>query len=263
MRMIPASLSASLRRRDLRPHHLGYRAGRRRRAARLASLRARAAPRGPAREAAAAPARRRPEPATEARVDWLRSSGARGTNRLGAGGDGRPGDCRPRRGRVLAGGLASGRPSRLGRVCRGRAGALRRGLAARPRRASTRARALVSAAPRRSEPRPARQSDAGHPPVGRARMLLRARRPDAAAEPGGRVGHRRPAGQRGSLPHRHPARSGRAASGRCSTAGRRVDTRRGSSPRCGRGSPASAVATSTSKAMRTCAAEARSPASTR
>ena len=236
-----------LRRRDVRSDDVGGCPGRGRRAARLAALRARAAPRGETGQADAAPSRRRRRAASgdQAGAPW--HSGADRPGSIGCRWERRFCDRRPCCDRLMAGGVGSCRSPRVGRVHRGRLGALRRRLAARPRGSPSRARALVSAAPRRPEPRPARQSDARHPAVGGVGLLLRARRQDASAEPHCRIGHRRAAGRRGPLSHRHPAGSGRAASVRCWTRARRARHRHGSSLRCGRGSRACAGATSTSK----------------
>ena len=163
-------------------------------------------------------------------------------DRLAAGGDRGPGDGRPRRGRVLAGGLAARRA--------------RSSRAALPwsRWCSTAPRGCSSAPPGRSRERrwfPLRHAvlSLGRP-GNQTRVILlsvglgcffvlgvRALQQNLIAE--SVIGVRQGSG--GPLPHRHPARSGRGVRDVARQRGRRATRRRGSSRRCGRGSPACAA----------------------
>ena len=117
----PGVARGRVRRRQLRPHHVGDRAGRCRRPAGVAAVRARPAARSPPRQTAAVAARAGHHPGEPAVARPCR---------LAAGRDGGAGDGRARRRRGLAGRVAAGRRARVRRFCRRRAGAVRGGVAA-------------------------------------------------------------------------------------------------------------------------------------
>ena len=112
---IPARRAVRPRQARGAPDATGVRAGGRRRRAGVVAVRARAAARGAARAAAVAAARR---------VGPHVARRAAAADRLGAVGDGRDRRHRPCPRRVMAGGLAEGRPDRLDRPARDHRGAL-------------------------------------------------------------------------------------------------------------------------------------------
>ena len=116
---------------------------------------------------------------------------------------------RARRAGRLAGRIHHRRAGRLRRLCGNRARpAWRRG-APRARRPAARRHAVFPAAPCGRNPAAARQPDPRHPPRGRPRQLLRARRAGPAGEPARAVLRPAAARRRGHVPDRHPAGSGR------------------------------------------------------
>ena len=134
---------------------------------------------------------------------------------------------------------------------------------ARPRRAAAGAGAVVPAAARRPQPAPARQPDARHPARRRARQLLRPRRARAPGEPARRSSRSScERGGAGHVPDRHPAGSGRRRARRSSTS-----AAIGATPRLipvlrARVTGVRGQRGRTSRASPTCAAAARSAAST-
>ena len=156
MRMIPASLTAVVRRRLVRSHHVGDPPGRVCWFAGVTTLRARPVARSQTDQAPPSAAWRRDRHATSRRCrQGLWTSVARQPDRLGAGGDGGGRDRGPRGGRVVAGGHGARRVPRLWRLRCGCRRPLRCSVVARPRGAAARGRTMVSAAPRGAEPRAA------------------------------------------------------------------------------------------------------------